>query len=322
MKRIKIKEQENGLIDVHTHCGGLDLSNLYHNKYPYTQDIADLYKKGSTSGVSNMIVFPMPTTLYYDTPSYWKTHKFISSGFCEFPYQYENNYLLSCVKNIKCGQNLSEYFLPFLSFSLQDKVSEQMNELYRQLMRSDVGVYGFKYHTSADQKSVLNIETDSDILSMCTEYDIPIQVHTGFLECSSPIGILTLAAKYPHIRFCAAHFASFDKTFFKELESYNNNNLFFDTSASYAICKSLSENLKDNTLDLDYSSPASVVKAMYELFPKRILWGTDSPWINYGNLSNDIYIDIREYGDELEYLPQGCESRLKKNTINYLFGVR
>ena len=69
-ERIEPKELEGKLIDVHSHSGGMDLSNFYKSLHPSTQDILDLEANGYRAGVDFQVVFPMPTTIYYDIPFY------------------------------------------------------------------------------------------------------------------------------------------------------------------------------------------------------------------------------------------------------------
>ncbi len=87
--RIDPKKLEGQLVDTHTHCGGMDLSNFYKDRYPSSQDILDLDEKRRSTGVGFQVVFPMPTSLYYDIPTYWKSRKFLPGGYSEYPFQQE-----------------------------------------------------------------------------------------------------------------------------------------------------------------------------------------------------------------------------------------
>ena len=115
----------NGIIDIHTHSGGIDSSRLMHLRYPTCQSILDLNQKRINSCVDYMVTFPMPNTLYFNTAHYWNTRQFIPSGFCDFPFQYENELLLKEI----CHFNL-DHILPFMSFSLRDSVTLQQEKIY------------------------------------------------------------------------------------------------------------------------------------------------------------------------------------------------
>lgn len=315
-QRIAPEKLEGHLVDTHTHCGGMDLSNFYKGRYPSSQDILDLEQKRQHAGVGFQIVFPMPTTLYYDIPAYWNSGVFLPSGYSEHPFQLENNYLLAQVEHF----NLKRMF-PFIAFSLQDKVSEQEKDVLRLVQKYPV--YGLKFHTKVDQKSADRVDAESNFVDIARQLNIPIIFHTEQKGCSSAMGVLYLASRHSDVRFCAAHFGGFSVDFFRELDNYHNDNLYLDTCPLLPRCFSLSNGHTSELLDLDYKNPQSVLKYFAERYPNRMLWGTDSPWTNYCLLGASQKITLSKFGYQQEtetIKSSGYQKRMTYNTIRYLFG--
>ncbi|MBQ9934368.1 MAG: amidohydrolase family protein [Lachnospiraceae bacterium] len=314
-ERISSKNLEGQLIDTHTHSGGMDLSNFFNGRYPSNQDILDLNEKRIRNGVGFQIVYPMQTSIYYDITTYWKLREFLPSGYSEYPFQLENRYLLLQIRYFSL-----ERMLPFVGFSLQDKVIEQESDILR--LAKDYSIYGLKYHTKIDQKSADKVDKESDFVEIAKHLNIPITFHTEQKGVSSAISVLELASRYPEVRFCAAHFGGFSADFFRELDKYPYDNLYFDTCPLLPRCHYLSNNRSSELLDLDYENPRSILKYFAEHYPDRVLWGTDSPWTNYGPL-DEYHKNLSEFGycQEVEIIKtSGYHEMMTQNTIRYLFG--
>ncbi len=309
-------DKDDTLIDVHSHCGGMDLSNFLHYRYPCSQDIVDLYFKCKGSNVAHQVVFPMPTSSYYDIPAYWKHGIYKPSGFCNFPFEKENEYLLKAVEKISFPH---QHFLPFLSFSLQDKVKEQESYFVNNIFKHRQLVWGLKFHTSVDQKNALEIEKESQFMDIITEMQRPLIIHTGFNECSDPMKVLELASRHPNTNVCAAHFGAFSKDFANLLDDYPYKNLFFDTSGLFSLCRYIKESGRNDVVELNYGKPMEVLEHYFMRFPERILWGTDSPWYNSADLNEkNSLIEPRSYGDEVKCISAFNIAQLKSNTMFFL----
>jgi len=307
----------DSLIDVHTHSGGLDFSNFLRGKYPYCQDLTDLYFKGKSSSVSHQVVFPMPTSSYYDTFAYWEYGVFRPSGFCQFPFEVENSHLLKSISQMPFERG---FFLPFLSFSLQDKVSEQEESILKLTMQSP-HVWGFKFHTSTDQKSALQIEKESGFLDIAAELHRPFIIHTGLAPCSNPVNVVELASRHPNIVFCAAHFGSFSQVFANLLDEYPYDNLFFDTSGLVPLCNNIKASSPLGVLNLDYKNPISVFNYYADRFPQRILWGSDSPWYNSFDFNKaPLDTKLRTYSQESNIVSDSYKRQILNNTTRFLSG--
>lgn len=304
------------LVDTHTHCGGMDLSNFLNGRYPSNQDILDLDKKRRSADVGYQIVFPMPTSVYYDIPAYWKHKLFLPSGYSEHPFQLENRYLLS---QIECF-NL-ERMLPFLAFSLQHNVSQQETDILR--LSEQYQIYGLKYHTKVDQKSADRLDKESEFVSLAEQLNIAIIFHTEQKGCSNAMSVLELAARHPNVRFCAAHFGGFSVEFCHELDRYPYDNVYLDTCPLLPRCASLNGRHGNEILDLDYENPQLVLQHFLQRYPNRMLWGTDSPWTNYCLLEGSHPKGCFEFGycqEAAVIRKSGYQEKMTENTIRYLCG--
>ena len=306
------------LIDTHSHCGGMDLSNFYKNRYPCDQNILDLEIKRVKDNVAYQVVFPMPTSIYYDIPKYWRNNVFLPSGYSDFPFQRENYYLLSAIKHLGLKN-----MLPFAAFSLRAEISKQEWELLK--LAKEYPIYGLKYHTKVEQMGANEIDQKSEFVEIARLLDIPIIIHTEKKGCSNAIDVLELADRNRDVRFCVAHMGGFAQDFFNELGKYQYDNVFVDTCPLLAKCKVLESWPINEIVDLNYGKPKEVLEYLIDRFPQRVLWGTDSPWTYYGKLDGKIEIDIENYG----YHKEACIVRetgkteiVMENTLNYLFGMK
>ena len=314
--RLSPNDMQAGIIDIHTHCGGIDTSRLLHMRYPTCQNILDLNQKRITAGVEYMVSFPMPNSLYYNTAHYWETGEFIPSGYCSWPFQFENEVLLKEVSSFQL-----ERILPFVSFSLQDNVTQQQEHIYK--LAEQFAIYGLKYHTVTDQKDSLSIDAESDFVSIARELDIPILVHTDVTGFADSSKLLELASKHPDVRFCAAHFGGFSKTFFRELEKYQYNNLFFDTAPLTVLCKIREGKVNGNWEELPFGSPEIILRMYAERFPDRIVWGSDEPWTVISNFDNITHLSPVQFGyqHEVDRLKEWEDCKVTtRNAIKLLFG--
>ena len=137
----------SGIVDCHTHCGGVDIYNLISQRYPSNQHVSVLNSTMLTQGIDYAIVFPMPSTFYFNTALYCKQGLFIPSGLEDVPYGVENLYLLNEINAFEFDR-----ILPFLSISVRDRIKEQCASIREHLV--NYNVYGLKLHTLADQTSL------------------------------------------------------------------------------------------------------------------------------------------------------------------------
>lgn len=316
---MKKANKVSGIVDCHTHCGGIDAFNLINLRYPNVQHANVLYEDMTTNNVNYAITFPMPSTLYFNTKLYCENNVFIPSGIEDVPYALENYYLVNEL-NAFGFDNI----LPFASISLQDRVEEQCD--YIRTWIEEYPIYGLKLHTMADQTPLhVFSERGKAFIDLLLENDFPIIFHSDCEGISEPMGVFALASRYPKVRFSLAHYAGFNRDFFSELTQYNRdyNNIYFDSSPSIHICSCFAS-LKGNhkIMDLDYSNPEHILSYFLENYSSCFLWGTDSPWLSPTSLNKLVNGGIK-YRDEVQ-LRKRVEIKghsFKIATVNrFLFG--
>ena len=152
-------------------------------------------------------------------------------------------------------------------------------------------------------------------LNFAIEKNIPIMVHTDMSDEANPINIIKLASKYSELRVCAAHCAHFDLKFWEKLKYCPN--VFVDTSPFLRICHDTGRmDDKKEKIVVDYYHPVEVVKMIYALAPKQIMWGTDVPYNRF--VDEDVVI---QYYDDKKLLDEsGLALKMSENTISFLLG--
>lgn len=310
MKKLTANDLRGKIIDVHTHSAGIVMSNLAGAHYPTTQNLADLSDIIRAHGIDYAVTFPMPSPVYFGDRACWLDDAYRPSGLSDFPYQYENRYLLEMVDHFHLSN-----VLPFLSFSTRDRVDEQLQTL-RDLCAAHP-VYGLKYHTTTDNGSV---ETPAfgRFAAFAEENDLPIMVHTALKEPAGPEHVLSLALQRPRLRVCAAHCARLYAPFFRRLDGEGGRfpNVFLDLAPLHRLC--LASQGGQELLKLDYADPLAVMRAMCERYGERVMWGTDLPWHRYALPSGQVIA----YRDEVRTLREsGAAERLSANAARFLFGA-
>ena len=302
----------NKITDIHSHCGGIDMSNFINLKHPSSQNIIDLHNTIIDNDVDFAVVFPMPTTIYFHLKKYWESNIFVPSGMSDFPYQYENINLLKSISHFGYSN-----FLPFVSFSLRDKLNEQIKSLEELI--EDHDIFGIKYHTSVEQISILDINECKLLINFADKYNLPFMIHSSRKDTCDPKLIIELAKKNPNLRFCAAHAGYLKMDFFELLDVYKLDNLFFDVSPFMNFCKLYSNHLPDNTINLCYSQPITAFNELADKYRDHMLWGSDAPWYYSADLQCES--DLITYTENVNILKKSTHiEQVSKNTIRYLFG--
>jgi len=303
-------------VDAHVHTIGTDLNRFIFDRYPTSHSIVDMSQKARDVGVDYFVALTMPSPIYYDYPHYWDKKQFKSSGLGQFPFEHENRHLLKTIQALSITNAL-----PFLSFSLQDKIIEQEKNMVNLI--SKYYVYGLKYHTVADQNNALAIMANSSVLLIAEKYNIPILIHSGLDPLSDPLNVYTLAVQNPTIRFCAAHIGDFSPAFIRKVLEKPLKNLFVDSGPFIAMCMKVNENkvMKSERIDVDYSNPQIAFKQVYEIFQDSLVWSSDEPWTLSGNINEKKSIYGTSYSKEAElYNVCDFKEELSVNARRYLFG--
>lgn len=315
-----MKESRNNftgrLIDIHTHAEGFDYYNFSHGLTPTSMETLFLSQVIDRSKIDFAIAFPIQNTLYFTPSSYISNESFSASGVMDFPFQLENIRLLQSIKNLEI-KNL----LPFLSFSLNDKVAEQVEFLETKI--SDDYVYGLKYHPQCDRHNILDIENHPKLIKILKEYNLPILVHSGKSAVANPINVLKFALNNPDIRICVAHLGRFNELFFNKYFQQPIKNLYFDMSPFDFLFQTVN---KENAFfyELRSKDKKGAIQRIYELLGPNLLWGSDYPWINPLDICNVSEKSNMTYDSVVETLFSATEEIVNnvsnRNILDFIYG--
>lgn len=310
---------QNYIFDVHTHCEGIDIYNYVNYLTPTVQDVFSLSEKIKNSKIDYAITFPIQSTVYYDLNSYIGKNVFKSSNICSYPYEIENKRMLLGIQKLE-----SKNLLPFLSFSLNDKVIEQVKAM-KELIRL-YEIYGLKFHTQTDRNKADYINNYPELISFIEENDLPVMFHTGMSNVADPCSILDFADCHPNIRVCVAHFARFKKDFFERYTMNSYENVFLDIAPLDFLFESMGKQEKKDLLFLNgVKKKRNLIEVMYKKFPDKIIWGSDVPWIYPQNLQDkDLNYRIVHYNQVVDTLFEMDKKIIKQicniNTLRFVFG--
>ena len=149
---------EGKLFDSHTHCEGIDIYSYMKYLHPTVQDVVILSEQIKDSKVDCALVFPVQSTIYYNPLSYIDAMGFCSSNLCDYPYEIENKRMLLGIQKFEYT-----HLLPFISFSLNDKVHEQIEGMLENINKYEV--YGLKYHTQTDRNKASRIDEFPELVT-------------------------------------------------------------------------------------------------------------------------------------------------------------
>lgn len=310
------KQFDGKLIDVHTHAEGIDFYNYTHNFTPTSMETVLLSQIVEKSKIDLAVTFPIQNTLYFNPNSYISNQDFLPTGIMRFPFEMENARLLDVIKCFGI-----ENILPFLSFSLNDKVDEQVEFLESKIKNEFI--YGLKYHPQCDRHNIGDLEMYPAIIRLLRRYNIPILIHSGKSRIANPIDVLRFAQKHPDIRVCIAHLGRFKKELFEEYFDEPLENLYFDMAPFDYLFSSAN---KDDAFLLgnDLENKLESISVLYEKLSHNLLWGTDFPWINSIAISNASPLDKMSYNSVVETL---CELQFEikkkianENVLRFIYG--
>ena len=297
------------IVDVHTHSTGIAMYRMIRGKYPVTQDIVDLSETAKRNKVDFMVTFPMPTSVYYDAMKMRHEKLYVPSGVEDYPYQYENQSLVSLVRQLGLSN-----MLPFLSFSARDRITEQINNI--RALSTEYDVYGLKYHGTMEQNGIC-CDAFERFAELAVELNIPIMLHSEVSSVAHPNDAIKFAKDHPNLRLCVAHAARMHRPFFELAKKSGLPNLFVDSAPLLRICKDVKSNTGGEDMMFNYSNPVDVLISLYNEIPDSLLWGTDMPWHRFFHDDGEM----STYSEEVELLAQSnLIDRISINTCNFLFG--
>jgi predicted TIM-barrel fold metal-dependent hydrolase len=130
-------------------------------------------------------------------------------------------------------------------------------------------------------------------VDLAAKWNVPVLIHSSIApeDIWSQAGdILDVAEARPDVRFCLAHSCRFHLASLLRLGCLPN--AWVDCSAHAIHCDAVEANLgivatPGERLEADYSRPDAVMKALYDLLPDRLMWGSDAPFYSYAGAHSD-----------------------------------
>lgn len=304
------------VIDVHTHCGGINFTHYFLEAFPYCCTIRELILNMDNAKVDFSVTFPIPTNICTDiSPKVDKQTREIIMNNEPCLYYLANRRLLMETNMYGRGR-----VMPFVLFSLYNDFERQIENIKTLIKEYDI--YGVKIHTSTDHTSLNRIIEVPALSSFFQDLKLPIIIHSGFEEYSDATEMCTVFERLSGIRFCVAHAGRMKSQFLDKIGMMDN--VWIDISPLSHLSETLIGR-SDDIVRLDYSNPINMVNYLIERFPNKVLFGTDYPWVNCGYLSN---YKNKTMGDDyqkcLDILNQLSPTNAKKtsniNTCDFLFG--
>ncbi len=301
------------IIDCHNHLG-LDDRFYRSGAHPYAQDLPTMHDIGGDCGISNWITFPFVSYLGQpdtDLPSPPKG--------LEAPYAWENLRLA-----LELREQYPELGHDCLQFAMLDparKTSDQIAALRE--LRKRYPIAGLKIQATIVASPITALrDVGAAFLDLAAEWDIPVLIHTSVAPddpWSQAGEIAAIAASRPDVRFCLAHSCRFDRPVLDQIAELPN--AWFDCSAHLIHCMSVVENLPNvavpsRRFPSDYRDPVQVLADLAEAYPKKMLWGSDSPYYSWVEAPGSACPELKAtYREEV-----GCLKALESETTEAIAG--
>ena len=311
-------------IDCHNHVG-IEPIHYYTNSFPYCQHLSTMVEEGKSLGVDHWIVFPFVTNLGLDQEAL-RENRIADNPNGNVPYEFENRALMYEVYRLFPDEGAKT--LPFAMFDPTRKVPEQVAAL-RELRREYL-FYGLKAQTTIIQSPIKNLLKDGKaLLELAEEWDIPILLHSSYLKediWAQAKDILDVVEVTPNVRFCVAHSLRFNRV---QLDRLNDlPNAWFDCSAHRIHCQLAVRNSPliappNLRFKSDYTRASHVLRDLAETYPKKLMWGSDSPFYSYvAEYNNAMFRLMSSYALEvaaLRGIPTETQQQIAEtNTLNFL----
>lgn len=314
------------LIDCHNHVG-TDLLFYLHGDFPYAQHLVAMHDEGRALGVDAWIVFPFVSHLALDVAAFLSNEIKDERGrLHDVPYAFENRRLLREVYDLFPEEG--RRMLPFIMVDPMRNTAAQAQEL-RQL-RQEYRFHGIKMQTTILQSDIKHLQDRGKVfLELAAEWDVPLLIHSSVAESdlwAQASDILDIAEENPHLRFCLAHSCRYDKECLDRVNALPNT--WFDCSAHVIHCEGATKDMayiapRARRFDTDYSDPGRVIADLAAAYPKKFLWGSDSPFYSYAaEINGSVVRLISTYKRELEALRASSAEVVERiagtNTLEYL----
>ena len=312
------------LIDAHNHIGA-DLFFYLNGFYPYAQDLPALVTEGGRHGVDRWVVFPMVANAWFDLAA-MRRGQLQPGGPEAVPYAFENERMLREI--YEQFPELGRRTLPFVMFDPMREPAAQVARLRE--LRAEFPFYGLKLQATmikSDAGALLG--AGRCILDFAAEFDLPVLMHSSVTADDpwSEAGLLLrIAAAAPHVRFSLAHNCRFDRVYLDRIAELPNT--WFDCSAHRIHCEGAVRDLPfiarpERRFPADYRDPTAVLHALAVAYPKKLVWGSDTPFQSYVAREADGLLSLRStYAEEiacLRALPAAAQTAIAHdNTLAFL----
>lgn len=125
---------------------------------------------------------------------------------------------------------------------------------------SDWGFKGLKLHPTINGFHLSDPNLVDPLFKVAEEFDIPVIVHGASDLYNSPPEFALMAARFPKVRLLMAHMGFFWSVEQAIAFARQYDNLFLETSRAPIF---------------------EIQTAVRELGPHKVIWGTDSPFVDY-----------------------------------------
>lgn len=294
------------LIDCHNHVGA-DLLFYLHGDFPYAQHLVAMMDEGGALGVDRWVVFPFVSHAALDMRGFLENE--IREGgmqLTQVPYALENLRLLREIYEL--FPERAPKLLPFVMADPMRNTAAQAAELRK--LRTHYRFHGIKMQTTILQADIKHLRDKGKVfVELAAEWDIPFLIHSSVAESdlwAQASDILDIAEENPGVRFCLAHSCRFDKECLDRVNELPNT--WFDNSAHCIHCEGVVKEMpfvapKHRRFDSDYTDPARVIGDLAAAYPRKFMWGSDSPFYSYAaGINGQVVRLISTYARELEAL--------------------
>lgn len=290
------------LIDCHNHLGA-DLFFYLNCFHPYAQDLPALVTEGRHQGVDRWVVFPMVANLTFDVKA-MRAGRLEPGSVESIPYAFENERMLREIYELY--PDLGRLTLPVVILDPLRETAAQVRKLRE--LKARFPFYALKIQATMIQSDVGALLKEGRVfLDFAAEFNLPFIIHSSVAPddtWSQATTILRVAEATPHVRFCLAHSCRFDRPCLDRVAELPNT--WFDCSAHRIHCQGVRDGLgfvapKERRLDADYRDPSAVLRVLAETYPKKLMWGSDTPFQSYvANLGTEILSLRSTYREEMD----------------------